>query len=90
MSELMWDEFDDRDLWDRLSPRQIQVANCLLKAYTNKEIAKELGISLRTAKAHIKWISLKCGISSNFTRGLRIRLAAMLLESKLKQENKVE
>jgi DNA-binding NarL/FixJ family response regulator len=38
----------------RLSPREREVLECLLKNLSNKEIAKRLSISERTAKFHVK------------------------------------
>jgi DNA-binding CsgD family transcriptional regulator len=47
-----------------LSEREIDIARCILKGLTNKEISLELYISIETVKTHVKNTLKKCGISS--------------------------
>lgn len=47
-----------------LTPKEKQVLELLLKAYSNREIALKLGISLITAKTHVGNIYSKLGVSS--------------------------
>lgn len=47
-----------------LTPRQYAVLNCLAQGKSNKEIARELKISDRTAKAHISAIFKALGVTS--------------------------
>ena len=46
-----------------LSPAEINVLDFVQKGYTNKEIAKELCISVRTVHAHRNNICKKLGIN---------------------------
>ncbi|MCG8571726.1 MAG: ATP-binding protein [Spirochaetes bacterium] len=46
------------------SERELDVARCILKGLTNKEISDELFISYETVKTHVKNILKKCRISS--------------------------
>lgn len=46
----------------RLTPRQTKVLLCLEKGMTNKEIARELGISDRTVKMHLSTIYPLLGV----------------------------
>jgi DNA-binding NarL/FixJ family response regulator len=43
----------------RLTDREIMVVQNLLKGWTNKEIANELGVTEQTIKEHIKHIMAK-------------------------------
>ncbi len=46
----------------RLSPREREVLECLLENLSNKEIAKRLNISERTAKFHVSNLLAKFGV----------------------------
>src|SRR6266850_1730204 len=56
----------------RLSPREIQVAELVLRGYRNRHIATTLGITSATAKKHLSRIFEKTGVDS------RARLASKL------------
>lgn len=47
-----------------LSEREVDIARCILKGLTNKEISLELYISVETVKTHVKNTLKKCGFSS--------------------------
>jgi len=42
-----------------LTPRQIEIVQCLKRGLSNKEIARELTISHGTVKAHLVALSLR-------------------------------
>jgi len=50
---------------DRLSEREIEVAEVLLQGKSNKQIALALGISVHTVEYHLKNIYQKLGVSSS-------------------------
>ncbi len=50
-----------KDHFDRLSPREKQVLNCILEARSNREIAEDLGIEERTVKAYVSSLMRKTG-----------------------------
>ena len=50
------------DVLSRLTPRQVKVLRCLEKGMTNKEIARELGITDRTVKMHLSAIYPLLGV----------------------------
>lgn len=52
----------DTELISLLTDREIEVLNCILKNYTNKEIADELFISISTVKKHIYSIYKKLNV----------------------------
>ena len=54
---------DDPPLPD-LSPRQIEILESISRGLTNKEISKQLDISLESVKSHIKIILEKLGAAS--------------------------
>lgn len=47
-----------------LTTRQDQVPECLRRAWSNKEIARELGLSEATVKVHVRQIMRKLGASN--------------------------
>ena len=55
-----------------LSPREIEVLLFLVRGYTNKEIASELVISVRTVESHRAHIIQKTGVN---TRAALVRFA---------------
>lgn len=48
---------------DKLSERELEVLNLMAKGYRNKEIARDLFITEKTAKAHVSNILAKLGAS---------------------------
>ncbi len=61
-------------------PRAEQVAALLATGATNSEIAEELGVSLRTVKAHCNRLYLQYGLTGN--RHKRIRLVISMLRDR--------
>jgi DNA-binding CsgD family transcriptional regulator len=55
-----------------LSARETQVAEAVANGCSNKQVADELGISVRTVENHLRSIFAKCGVTT------RTRLAAKL------------
>ena len=49
---------------DALTRRETTIATLLARGYTNRQIAEELGLSVRTAEAHRANIMLKLGLKS--------------------------
>lgn len=47
---------------EKLTPRQLQVSDALLRGLTNKEVAKELGITPRTVEDYRGKIIQKYGV----------------------------
>ena len=47
-----------------MSQRQLEILNLVAKGFSNKEIAKILGVSLETVKDHIKKILLRMDVTS--------------------------
>jgi len=47
-----------------LTPRETDVLNAVANGLTNKEIARDLGISLHTVKFHLESVMRKIGVSS--------------------------
>jgi len=60
------------DLAD-LTPRQIAVAALIAKAWSDKDIAAELGIKHSTVRVHIEALAYRCELDP--TRSLRIQIA---------------
>lgn len=58
-------------------PREGQVAALLATGATNQEIAHELGIAVRTVKAHCNRLYLRYGVKGNAHK--RVRLAISML-----------
>ncbi|MBO3737625.1 helix-turn-helix transcriptional regulator [Actinoplanes flavus] len=61
------------DVWDSLSPQEIQIASMVARGMTNRDIAKSLFISHRTVGSHLYRMFPKLGITS---RGELQRMAA--------------
>lgn len=57
-------EWQERRILSRLTARELEIVDCLVKARRPKQIAEELGISVFTVRAHIRSINGKLGISS--------------------------
>lgn len=49
---------------DKLSPRELEVLQCVIDGAVNKEIAAQLTISQNTVKVHLRKIYTKLGVSS--------------------------
>ena len=61
------------DVWDTLSPQEIQIAAMVAQGLTNRDIAKKLFISHRTVGSHLYRMFPKLGLTS---RGELQRMAA--------------
>ena len=64
-----------------LTPREVEVLNAVADGLANKEIARELGISLHTVKFHLESLMRKLGASSRteaVTKALRLHLLDLL------------
>ncbi|GIE91946.1 LuxR family transcriptional regulator [Actinoplanes regularis] len=61
------------DVWETLSPQEIQIASMVARGLTNRDIAKSLFISHRTVGSHLYRMFPKLGITS---RGDLRRIAA--------------
>jgi DNA-binding NarL/FixJ family response regulator len=67
-------EDDERTL---LTPREVEVLTAVSNGLTNKEIARELGISRHTVKFHIESLMRKLGVSSRaeaVSKSMRLKL----------------
>ncbi len=71
MTELLYDAAVARHqahqnlrLWDKLSPREKQVAALTCMGFTNDDIAKKMVISPNTAKTHMRHVLDKCRVNS--------------------------
>src|SRR6185437_9964488 len=49
-----------------LTPREVEVLGLLVRGMSNKQIARQLGVTARTAGSHVEHIYAKIGVS---TRG---------------------
>lgn len=54
----------ERPLLERLTPRETDVLQLLLKGRSNKQMAGELGVGLRTAEGYVSSLLAKCGVRS--------------------------
>ena len=54
---------DDSKTEQLLSAREIQVLNLVIGGQSNKEIAKQLNLSIETVKTHLKHIMAKLGVA---------------------------
>ena len=69
-------EEDERTL---LTPREVEVLTAVSNGLTNKEIARELGISRHTVKFHLESLMRKLGVSSRaeaVSKSMRMKLLA--------------
>ena len=55
-----------------LTNRELQVLECILKGYSNKDVAKELCISYDTAKAHVSSILYKMQVDDKLHLVLKL------------------
>ncbi len=58
-----------------LTPRQLEVLGLITQGLSNKEIARELGLSEATVKFHLKNIFAKLGVSR---RGMAVSVSKHL------------
>lgn len=63
----------------KITPRDEDVLNLLMRGCSNKEIAENLGISERTVKAHLRTIFLRAGINDGRKR---IKLVVALIAAR--------
>ena len=49
-------------LFEKLIPRQREVLACLVRGFSNREIAQRLGISVRTVEGHLRLIYKRLGV----------------------------
>jgi DNA-binding NarL/FixJ family response regulator len=71
----------------KITPRDEQVLMLLMQGCSNKEIAKQLGISPRTVKQHLRTLFLRAGIRDGRKR---VKLAtAMFSKEQIKSCNPV-
>jgi DNA-binding CsgD family transcriptional regulator len=59
----------------QLSPREMEIANCIFDEKSTKEIAKSLGISVHTVQSHLERLYRKLGVCSRV--GLVLRIVAV-------------
>jgi DNA-binding NarL/FixJ family response regulator len=58
---------------NQLTPREHQVAMLVARGLSNKEVARELGLSLSTVKRHMHSIMLKLGVKRRAALILGVR-----------------
>lgn len=81
-TEIGFRALEDDDGQKLLTPREIEVLKAIGEGWTNKAIARQLGISLHTVKFHTESIFRKLGVS---TRTGAIRKASEWRKSQSKQ-----
>lgn len=54
----------DRPLVERLTPREVDVLHLLVKGRSNKQMASEMRVGLRTAEGYVSNLLAKCGVRS--------------------------
>lgn len=62
-----------RDLHEKLTEREHEVALAVSQGASNKEVARQLGITERTVKAHVGVIFTKLAVQDRLHLALRIR-----------------
>jgi len=67
------EEPEDRADISELSDREIEVAENVAKGFTNREIAEEMEITVRTVKAHMTSIFNKTGLRDRVALALRFK-----------------
>lgn len=65
--------FFSQDTSDDLTPRESEVAQLLMRGYSNPQIAAELGIARETAKCHVSRILWKLGVSTRSDAAILLR-----------------
>lgn len=68
-----------------LSDRENDIAMLIGKGFTDKEIARILGIAVNTVKCHKKKLFVKLGV----TRRRRAAVAEALIEKRIELKNKM-
>jgi LuxR family maltose regulon positive regulatory protein len=68
-------------LAERLTYREEEVLRCLVRRLSNKEIARELGISLATVKRHASHVYAKLGVGTRREAERRTRELGLLSAS---------
>ena len=64
MASLAAEEYTEKvSKWHTLTPRQQEVAALICVGHTNREIARQLNISISTVKTHIRYILQKFGLN---------------------------
>lgn len=66
----------------RLSAREYQVCDLLMQAMNNRDMARELGIQLRTVKGILSRLFVKFNIEDDPTKHRRVVLAVKLYKAK--------
>jgi two-component system, NarL family, nitrate/nitrite response regulator NarL len=66
----------------KITPRDQQVLKLLAQGCSNKEIARELNISPRTVKQHLRTLFLRAGIKEGRKR---VKLATAMFEKEAMQ-----
>ena len=61
------------ELVEPLSPRELEVLDCLVEGCTNPQIAERLVISVGTVKTHVHHICGKLGVSNRRQAAVRAR-----------------
>jgi len=59
-----FDQLDESDVQELLTSRELEVLGAIMGGFTNKEIARQLSISLHTVKFHIESVFRKLGVRS--------------------------
>lgn len=54
----------DHELVEPLTPREMEVLQCAAQGLRNKDIARDLGVSVRTVEGHLSTILAKLGVAS--------------------------
>jgi DNA-binding CsgD family transcriptional regulator len=57
------DRHDEKQPWSPLTLRELEIARLVARGLTNREIADELRITVRTAGSHLEHIRTKLGVS---------------------------
>jgi two-component system, NarL family, nitrate/nitrite response regulator NarL len=65
-----------------LTPRELDVVGCIVEGYSNRDIAKQFGLSEETVKRHLSNIFDKTGVST------RLELALFAISHQLVEANK--
>jgi DNA-binding CsgD family transcriptional regulator len=71
--DIPWANLDERLAPLGLSPREAEVAGLVVRGYSNREIEKQLFISLETVKKHVSNIYRKLGVRNRVQLGNCIR-----------------
>ncbi len=61
----------------QLTPRQQQIADCIVQGLSNKEIAKRLGLAEQTIKNHVRTLCERLGVHN------RVQIAVARVEMPL-------